>query len=211
MTHKLSTTTLLLSLFLAPTAVASTTWYVNGVSGSDSNNCTSPTNACKTIRHAVYACVFGRYDTGCRSDLQRESHPRQKPEYLGCRAPARRFLMGRGEHCRHNLQYYRPCDFFKAHYSQRQRQLRRRHQQLWHADTNQQHGQCKFGAYPVSPPFCVLRNYRWRGVWRGYLQFWRADHQQQHHQRKSRGLILQRKSLLGFWRRHLQPRHADDD
>lgn len=59
MTHKLSTTTLLLSLFLAPTAVASTTWYVNGVSGSDSNNCTSPTNACKTIRHAVYLAFSG--------------------------------------------------------------------------------------------------------------------------------------------------------
>jgi hypothetical protein len=59
MTHKLSTTTLLLSLFLAPTAVASTTWYVNGVSGSDSNNCTSPTNACKTIRHAVSLAVSG--------------------------------------------------------------------------------------------------------------------------------------------------------
>jgi hypothetical protein len=59
MTHILSTTTLLLSLFLAPTAVASATWYVNGVSGSDSNNCASPTNACKTIRHAVSLAVSG--------------------------------------------------------------------------------------------------------------------------------------------------------
>src|SRR5438132_14198409 len=54
MTHKLPTTTLLLmALFLAPTAVASTTWYVNGVSGSNSNTCTSPTTACKTIKHAI--------------------------------------------------------------------------------------------------------------------------------------------------------------
>ncbi len=46
---------LLLSLFLvlAPTAMASTTWYVDGVSGSDSNNCTTPTTACKTIGHAI--------------------------------------------------------------------------------------------------------------------------------------------------------------
>ena len=36
-----------------PIVVASTTWYVNGVSGSDSNNCKSPTSACKTIKHAI--------------------------------------------------------------------------------------------------------------------------------------------------------------
>ena len=46
---------LLLALFLAlvPTAVASTTWYVNGVNGSDNNNCKSPQTACKTIGHAI--------------------------------------------------------------------------------------------------------------------------------------------------------------
>jgi len=43
-----------LTLFAAvPAALASTTWYVNGVSGSDSNNCTSPTTVCKTIGHAI--------------------------------------------------------------------------------------------------------------------------------------------------------------
>ena len=43
-------------LALASTAIASTTWYVNGVSGSNSNPCTSATTACKTIR----AChLFG--------------------------------------------------------------------------------------------------------------------------------------------------------
>jgi hypothetical protein len=46
---------LLMALFLAvaPTAVASTRRYVNGVTGSDSNNCLSPTTACKTIGHAI--------------------------------------------------------------------------------------------------------------------------------------------------------------
>ena len=45
---------LLFALFspLTPAALASTIWYVNGVSGSDSNNC-SHTAACKTIGHAI--------------------------------------------------------------------------------------------------------------------------------------------------------------
>jgi nitrous oxidase accessory protein NosD len=36
---------------LAPTALASTTWYVDGVNGSDS--CMSPATACKTIGRAI--------------------------------------------------------------------------------------------------------------------------------------------------------------
>jgi hypothetical protein len=42
-----------LLLAVAPAAFASTTWYVNGVTGSDSNDCKSPTTACKTIGHAI--------------------------------------------------------------------------------------------------------------------------------------------------------------
>jgi len=47
--------TLLMGLFLplAPAALASTTWYVNGTTGSDNNDCKSPTTACKTILHSV--------------------------------------------------------------------------------------------------------------------------------------------------------------
>lgn len=44
---------------LGSTAVASTTWYVNGVNGSDSNNCLSPTTACKTIGHAISLAAAG--------------------------------------------------------------------------------------------------------------------------------------------------------
>jgi hypothetical protein len=53
--------TLLLALLLAvsSTVVASTTWYVNGKGGSDSNNCTSPTSACKTIGHAISLASSG--------------------------------------------------------------------------------------------------------------------------------------------------------
>jgi len=50
--------TVLLLTALAPAAVAST-WYVNGVTGSNSNNCTSPTTACKTIRHAISLASSG--------------------------------------------------------------------------------------------------------------------------------------------------------
>ena len=41
-----------LLLAVAPAAFA-TTWYVNGVSGSDTDNCLSATTACKTIGHAI--------------------------------------------------------------------------------------------------------------------------------------------------------------
>src|SRR5215468_5047198 len=51
------TTTLLLALCV-PIASA-TTWYVNGVSGSNSNTCTSPTTACKTIKHAISLAASG--------------------------------------------------------------------------------------------------------------------------------------------------------
>jgi hypothetical protein len=50
---------LLMAVFLTRTAVASTTWYVNGVSGSNSNTCTSPTTACKTIKHAIALASSG--------------------------------------------------------------------------------------------------------------------------------------------------------
>ena len=45
----------LLSLFLvlAPAAMAATTWYVDGVNGSDKNDCKTPQTACKTIKHAI--------------------------------------------------------------------------------------------------------------------------------------------------------------
>src|SRR5215469_1120216 len=53
--------TLLMGLFLAlaPAAFASTTWYVNGTTGSDNNDCKSPTTACKTIGHAISLTASG--------------------------------------------------------------------------------------------------------------------------------------------------------
>jgi hypothetical protein len=50
---------LALSLALASTAEASTIWYVNGVHGNNSNNCKSPTTACKTIGHAIALASSG--------------------------------------------------------------------------------------------------------------------------------------------------------
>ncbi|MBZ5596689.1 MAG: hypothetical protein LAN83_00050 [Acidobacteriia bacterium] len=46
-------------LTLTSTAIASTTWYVNGVSGSNSNDCKSSTTACKTIGHAISLAASG--------------------------------------------------------------------------------------------------------------------------------------------------------
>jgi hypothetical protein len=60
MRSKLSTTLVIAPLLaIAPAALANTTWYVNGVRGSDSNNCKSPTTACKTIKHAISLAVSG--------------------------------------------------------------------------------------------------------------------------------------------------------
>ncbi len=44
---------------LTSTAIASTTWYVNGVKGSNGNACTSPTTACKTVGHAISLAASG--------------------------------------------------------------------------------------------------------------------------------------------------------
>ncbi|MGA7380248.1 MAG: choice-of-anchor Q domain-containing protein [Terriglobales bacterium] len=44
---------------LAPAALAHTTWYVDGVNGSDNNNCMSPQTACKTIGHAISLASSG--------------------------------------------------------------------------------------------------------------------------------------------------------
>lgn len=62
MKHRLIPATLLLIapfLTLLPSALASTTRYVNGVTGSDSNTCLSPTTACKTIGHAISLSASG--------------------------------------------------------------------------------------------------------------------------------------------------------
>ena len=53
-------TLLLASLLLLTSAArASTTWYVNGVSGSDANSCLSPGTACQTIGHAISLASSG--------------------------------------------------------------------------------------------------------------------------------------------------------
>ena len=50
---------LLVPLVLSSTALAGTTWYVDGVNGSDSNDCKSPQTACKTIGHAISLASSG--------------------------------------------------------------------------------------------------------------------------------------------------------
>jgi hypothetical protein len=62
MRHRLMFISLpLVALFLAlsPTALASSKWYVDGVNGSDNNNCKSRQRACKTIGHAISLASSG--------------------------------------------------------------------------------------------------------------------------------------------------------
>src|SRR5215471_21735657 len=48
-----------LLLIQTPIALAATTWYVNGVNGSDSHDCKSPLTACKTVGHAISLAASG--------------------------------------------------------------------------------------------------------------------------------------------------------
>lgn len=48
-----------LFLTLAPAALASNTWYVDGVNGNDGNDCKTAQTACKTIGHALSLCSSG--------------------------------------------------------------------------------------------------------------------------------------------------------
>jgi hypothetical protein len=49
----------LLFMALAPAAMASSRWYVDGMNGSNHNDCKSPQHACKTIRHAITLASSG--------------------------------------------------------------------------------------------------------------------------------------------------------
>jgi hypothetical protein len=57
--RKLTCVVALLWFAAGPTALASTTWYVNGVTGSNSNNCLSASTPCKTIQHAILLAASG--------------------------------------------------------------------------------------------------------------------------------------------------------
>ena len=50
---------LLTALCLISSPASAGTWYVNGVTGHNTNTCTSPTNACKTIKHAISLASSG--------------------------------------------------------------------------------------------------------------------------------------------------------
>src|SRR5262249_41702018 len=42
-----------------PRALASNTWFVDGVNGNDNNDCKSPQTSCKTIAHAISLASSG--------------------------------------------------------------------------------------------------------------------------------------------------------
>lgn len=58
-----------LFLVLVPSALASTTWYVDGVNGNDGNNCQTPQTACKTIGHGISLAALGRFHHRRGGDL----------------------------------------------------------------------------------------------------------------------------------------------
>lgn len=54
-----STLGLALLMAVSPSLLASTTWYVSGLSGNDNNSCLSPQIACRTIGHAIALAASG--------------------------------------------------------------------------------------------------------------------------------------------------------
>ncbi|MGC2111844.1 MAG: hypothetical protein WA655_20170 [Candidatus Korobacteraceae bacterium] len=52
-------TLLVLFLAIVPKAFASSNWYVDGVHGSDSNDCRSFQHSCGTIGHAITLASSG--------------------------------------------------------------------------------------------------------------------------------------------------------
>jgi len=59
--RKLICTAAVTMLAAVPAALASSKWYVDGVNGSDHNNCKSPQTACKTIGHAIALASRGDF------------------------------------------------------------------------------------------------------------------------------------------------------
>src|ERR1700757_4048383 len=59
MNHKVITKMLLTALSLLGSVASASTRYVDGVNGSDMNNCLSSESACKTIGHAVSLASSG--------------------------------------------------------------------------------------------------------------------------------------------------------
>jgi len=59
--RKLMLVAALIFLAAAPTAMASSKWYVDGVHGSDNNNCKSRQHACKTISNALSLTLPGDF------------------------------------------------------------------------------------------------------------------------------------------------------
>ena len=52
-------TLLVLFLAIVPNALASSSWYVDGVHGNDNNDCKSFQHPCKTIGHAITLASSG--------------------------------------------------------------------------------------------------------------------------------------------------------
>lgn len=59
MRFRLSSFLPLVLLLALPPVASATTWYVNGVSGNDSNNCKTQSTACKTIGHTISLAASG--------------------------------------------------------------------------------------------------------------------------------------------------------
>ena len=147
---------MVLSLVLTPAALAST-WYVNGVSGSNSNNCTSPTTPCKTIGRAISLAAPGDTVTVAAATYTENLTINIIVKVIGSGANTT-IIDGGG------VGTVVKISNTTAHVTLSKLTIRNGNatsgagvKQLWHADANQQHRQWEFGTYPMYPLFCVLR------------------------------------------------------
>jgi hypothetical protein len=139
---------LVLFLALAPTALASSMWYVDGVNGSDKNDCKSPQTACKTIGHAISLTSSGDSIMVAVATYTENLTIAFSLKIVGTGATTT-IIDGGGVATVVGIPTAPPCCTFKGDYSQRPCAGWRRHLQRRHGDDQQQQHERECSPRPV--------------------------------------------------------------
>lgn len=114
-------------LSLAPIALASNTWYVDGVSGSDSNTCMLSESACKTIGHAISLASWGDSIVVAAATYTENLYITFNLNLIG--SGANTTIIDGGHAGSGRNSQLLPCQNFRLHHSQRGCHVRRGHLQ----------------------------------------------------------------------------------
>jgi hypothetical protein len=141
MKHRLGLPFLVFFLTLSSTALASTTWYVDGVKGNDSNGCKSPQHACKTITHAISLASSGDSIMVAAATYTENLTIGFSLKIVGSGAKTTIIDGGGIKTVVADFHRQRPCQSFKDDNPQRRCRDWRGHQQLWEADDQRHYRQ----------------------------------------------------------------------